>query len=72
MPFLETPLTICHVVNVRLVPTLAVGFDDLKKRADAQQSQIDGQLAAVRVRCTHLTSRCSCSRCYPRLLASGA
>lgn len=37
--------------DLRLVPALAVGFEDLKKRADAQKSQVDGQLAAIRV-CT--------------------
>lgn len=54
----------CRNVDLRLVPALAVGFDDLKKRADAQQSQIDGQIAAVRVRCIPRTlamsSLCSC------------
>ncbi|KAF8310409.1 hypothetical protein DL93DRAFT_2169756 [Clavulina sp. PMI_390] len=33
----------------RLVPALAVGFDDLKKRADAQKSQVDAQVAAIRL-----------------------
>jgi len=47
-----------NTISRRLVPALAVGFEDLKKRADAQQSQIDGQLAAVRVRCiTHTLAR---------------
>jgi Nucleoporin complex subunit 54 len=33
----------------RLVPVLAVGFEDLKKRVQAQKSQAEAQLAGMQV-----------------------
>lgn len=37
------------IMFVRLVPALAVGFDDVKKRMEAQERQAGAHLATLKV-----------------------